>query len=67
MNLIAIKKLLGSSPLTKSVAQVLSEGVSVDRIHVAANGLNYSRAAVNHALRVNGIRQRKGRKNGTAV
>lgn len=64
MNLIAIRKLLGSKPLTKSIAQALSEGVEVDRIHLAAAGLNYSRSAVNHALRANGVRQRKERKNG---
>ena len=69
-NLIAIRKLLASAPLTKSVKLVLDEGAEVDRIQLAASGLHYTRSAVNHALRANGVLQRKSRKevkNGTTV
>lgn len=60
MKLNELKKALKTGPLTKSLGPVLEQEKDIQRIHRAAASLGYTRSAVNHALRVNGIKQGKG-------
>ena len=60
MNLNELKKLLGAGPLTKTLGPVLEQEKDLKRIHRAAKSLGYTRSAVNHALRKNGINQGRG-------
>lgn len=52
---------LKSGPLTRTVKGSLA-GNGIADIHSAAAELGYTRRAVNHALRHNGVRQNKSRK-----
>lgn len=60
MNLNELKKALKEGPLTKSMGPVLEQEKDIQRIHRAAKVLGYTRSAVNHALRVNGVKQGRG-------
>lgn len=60
MNLNELKKALNAAPLTKSLGPVLEQEKDIKRIHRAAESLGYTRSAVNHALRVNGVKQGRG-------
>jgi hypothetical protein len=60
MNLNELKKLLGAGTLTKTLGPVLEQEKDLKKIHRAAKSLGYTRSAVNHALRKNGIKQGRG-------
>ena len=60
MNLNELKKQMGAGPLTKTLGPVLEQEKDLKRIHRAGRSLGYTRSAVNHALRKNGIKQGRG-------
>jgi hypothetical protein len=57
-----LARILHQGPLTKTVRR--AESATTDQIHAAAAVLGYTRAAVNHALRVCGRVQRPWRVKG---
>lgn len=60
-NRLKLRKTLGSGPLTRSIQRAIGEYGLAD-IHSVAADMGYTRRAVNHALRKNGVKQNKSRK-----
>lgn len=60
-NRLKLRKTLGSGPLTRSIQRVIGEHELAD-IHSVAAEMGYTRRAVNHALRKNGVKQNRSRK-----